>query len=347
MKIKGNDVESFLGSFGEDIAGILLYGPDTGLVHERADRVVATVAGDASDPFRVSELTPDRLQDQPTILADEGAALTFGGGRRVLRLRPAGDKQTVAIASFLKASTGGLLVAEGGDLGPRSSLRTLFETAKNAAALPCYRDEGGNLERFVVDELSRHGLQAADEAREYLARMLGGDRAVTRRELEKLATYVGPSSAGRSISLAEVTACVGDSAALTVEDLVFAVGDGDLATVDRLTDRVLAEGTSPVGVLRAAARHFLRLHLLAAADGDREVLIRALKPPVIFKRHAALYEQFRRWPPVRLRQAITRLTRAELDCKSTRAPAEALCRRTLMELAAHAPRRSRPVRSNL
>jgi len=59
-----------------------------------------------------------------------------------------------------------------------------------------------------------------------------------------------------------------------VDDLVFALGDGDLAAVERLADRVLAEGATPVAILRMAGRHFLRLHLVASAE-DRERAIRS------------------------------------------------------------------------
>src|SRR5262245_27650081 len=148
MKVTGRNIESFLRDVDAAVAAVLLYGPDAGLVRERADRLTALVAGDATDPFRVSEVTPDRLRDQPSLLSDEAAALTFGGGRRVVRLRNAGDGQSVAVQSFLRAPAGdGLLIVEADELGPRSSLRQLFEAAGNAAALPCYRDETGDLAR--------------------------------------------------------------------------------------------------------------------------------------------------------------------------------------------------------
>ncbi|MGE0119332.1 MAG: DNA polymerase III subunit delta [Dongiaceae bacterium] len=333
MKIANRNIGSFLNKVDDGITAVLIYGPDAGLVRERADRLTAAVAGDASDPFRVSDIvTPERLRDQPSLLMDEAAALTFGGSRRVVRLRTAGDGQSGAIAAFLKSEPGGLLVAEGDELGPRSALRQLFEAADNAAALPCYRDEGADLARFVTDELRREGLQLADETRDFLAGALGGDRAVTRREIEKIVAYMGP--AGGTVGLADAVACVGDNAALSVDDLVFAVGDGDLAAVDRLTDRVLQEGTAAVAVLRAAARHFLRLHLVSAANGDSERMIRTLKPPVFYKYQSRMQEQTRRWSPARLHQALSRLTRAEMDCKSTGMPADVLCRRSLLEVAA-------------
>jgi DNA polymerase-3 subunit delta len=341
MKVAGRNIESFLRGVDSAVAAVLFYGPDAGLVHERADRLTAIVAGDAADPFRVAEITAERLRDQPSLLSDEAAALSFGGGRRVVRLRNASDSQSAAVGSFLESPAGdGLVIVEANELGPRSSLRQLFEAADNAAALPCYRDEAGDLGRLIAEELGRAGLRLTDEARDYLTGALGGDRGVTRRELEKIVSYMGPPESAPPLGLADALACVGDSAALSVDDLVFALGDGDLAAVERLTDRTLAEGTTPVAVLRAASRHFLRLHLAASAD-DRERAIRSLKPPVFYKYVPRLQEQVRQWAPARLHQSLERLTRAEMDCKRTGMPAEVLCRRVLLEIAAQAPRRAR------
>ncbi len=341
MKLTGRNIESFLRGVDAAVAAVLFYGPDAGLVHERADRLTTAVAGDAADPFRVSEVTVEQLRDQPSLLSDEASAFSFGGGRRVVRLRNAGDSQSAAIASFLSSPAGGgLVIVEAAELGPRSSLRQLFEASDNAAALPCYRDAAGDLARLIGEELERAGLRLTGEARDYLAGALGGDRGVTRRELEKIVSYMGPSASARPLELADAIACVGDSAASSVDDLVFALGDGDFAAVERLTDRALAEGTTPVAILRTAGRHFLRLHLLAAAE-DRERAIRTLKPPVFYKYVPRLHEQVRHWAPSRLHQALDRLTRAEMDCKRTGMPAEVLCRRVLLEIAAQAPRRSR------
>ena len=64
--------------------------------------------------------------------------------------------------------------------------------------------------------------EASPEALAYLAANLGGDRQLTRRELEKLVLYKG--DAGGRVELADALACVGDSADLTLDDLAYAVG---------------------------------------------------------------------------------------------------------------------------
>lgn len=338
MKIQAKNTESLLRGVGPEVAAVLLYGPDAGLVRERSDRLVAAVAGNAADPFAVSEIPIERLREQASLIADEAAALSFGGSRRIVRLRGAGDGQSRIIEGFLRAPSGGLLVVEAEELGPRSSLRLLFEEARHAAAIPCYREEGEDLGRFIADEVRRAGLGLSDDARDYLVATLGGDRGVTRREIEKLLAYKGQPGPGAKVELADVMACVGDGSPRSVDELAFTVAEGDVGAADRLTGRVLEEGSNAVTVLRAAARHFMRLHLVASAEGDRERAMKSLRPPVFFKQQAQFHSQARRWSPRRLHGAIDRLLRAEMDCKRTGMPAEALCRQALIEIASRAPR---------
>ncbi|MGE5503325.1 MAG: DNA polymerase III subunit delta, partial [Actinomycetota bacterium] len=117
-----SQTEAFLKAPPAAIRAVLVYGPDAGLVRERAQRLVRTVVPDPSDPFRVAELTPASLKDDPARLADEAAAIALTGGRRAVVLRDAGDTVSGPVGSFLANAKGdGLVVIEGGDLGPRSS----------------------------------------------------------------------------------------------------------------------------------------------------------------------------------------------------------------------------------
>ena len=180
MKIAAGRVEGFVKAPDGNARAILVYGPDSGLVRERVDRLVKAVVDDPKDPFRIAELTPARLKDDPARLADEAAAIALTGGRRVVIVRDAGDSVATAIASFLADPKGdALVVLEGGELGPRSSLRKLFEGADNAAALACYADEGGNLAAVIQEELKAAGLTAEPDALGFLADHLGGDRRLT------------------------------------------------------------------------------------------------------------------------------------------------------------------------
>ncbi|MCP5368821.1 MAG: DNA polymerase III subunit delta [Hyphomicrobiales bacterium] len=345
MKLTGARLDRFLAAPDPDVACVLVYGPDQGLVRERADALARHVVADAADPFRVVELTGAAIKADPARLADEAMALSMVGGRRVVRLREAAD----AIAPVLGDLLGGptpeaLVVVEAGDLSPRSSLRKLFEGADAGAAIACYADDAGSLRKVISETLGAHGLVPTRDALDFLAGHLGSDRGVTRGELEKLALYKGPvEGGGGQVTLDDVLASVGDSGAVSVEALVYAAADGDLAALDQALERVLAEGIHGVAVVRAAQRHFQRLHqaaALVAAGRSPAEAVKSLRPPLIFKVVNRFQAQLRLWDKVKLGQAFDLMVRAEADMKSTGMPEHLICGRMLMGLASAARRRS-------
>ena len=317
MKIDYKGVERFLKSPDPAARAILVFGPDDGLVRERAAMLARGVVPDLNDPFRVAEFTGDVLAGDPAKLADEAAALAFGGGRRVVRVRGCGNATAPAFKSFLDDPVGdALVVADAGELDGRSALRKLFEGAENAAALACYPDEGRDLAAVIRATLQQEGVRATDEALAWLAQRLGGDRAATRGELAKLAIHAGR---GTEVDLAQARAVVGETAEVDAEDAALAAALGDPATLARALDRLDAEGASAVNVLRAAQRLFTRLHLCAChvAEGeDVAAAMSKLRPPVFWKDQDAYRRALRRLDDRAAGRALRLLLAAERSAKS-------------------------------
>ncbi|HEX5078353.1 MAG TPA: DNA polymerase III subunit delta [Geminicoccaceae bacterium] len=333
MKIAGARVESLLGRPDPALSAVLLYGPDEGLVRERALRVVRAVLPDPRDPFGLTELAADAVRADPALLADEARALCFGGGRRVVRLRQASDQLSAACRAVLDLpSVAALVVVDAGELGKASSLRRLFEAAPNAAAIACWREEGRALAGTLREQLGALGLRPDAEAEAWLAQHLGADRGITASELAKLDLYLGPAAAGRGprpVTLQDVAAVIGDSAALGFDDLVHAAALGRAAEVERGMSRLLAEGQSPVSLLRALANHFGRLYQLAClveAGEPAERVIETARPPIHLRRRGSFQVELRRWSAAMLAAQAGRLLEAEIGCKTTGRPAAELCR---------------------
>ncbi len=339
MKVTGRDVAAFLRRPDPACTAILVYGPDRGLVRERADSLAATVVDDLDDPFRVTTLAGDSLAADPARLADEAAALSLTGGRRLVRVRGGVDSSAKIFETLLGGGEGGaLVIVEGADLSPRSTLRRMFEKAANAAAVPCYGDDQRSLRQVIGEVLGGHGQTPSSDAMAYLVGNLGSDRMVTRNELEKLALYVGRPG---PVELDDVLACIGDNAAASLDDVVFATAGGNGIALDRALQRAFLEGNHSVGILRAVSRHLQRLHLAGAqiaAGKTPQQAMASLRPPVFFKFTKPFLAQLHGWPAPRLGEALEAVTRAEMDCKTTGMPVEAVCGRALMRIAQMAAR---------
>jgi DNA polymerase-3 subunit delta len=325
------------------LRAVLFYGPDGGLAHERAVALVRHVAGQTDDPFRVVELTPALLKDDPARLADEIAALSLTGGRRAIWVRDAGDALSGGpLGDVLDGSAddrGGdtVVVLEAGDLPARSSLRKLVEGSERAVAVGCYHDETRDVTGVIRDSMAKHGLAVSPDALRYLAENMGGDRLITRGELDKLALYMlGGDGVPRQVELADAVATVGDSAAIAIDDVVGATAEGRPLDLERALGRALADGESPVRVVRACLQHFQRLHLVAArvgAGASADEAIAALRPPPFRRDAERMARQLPRWSPRRLAAALDRLLQAEIECKSTALPDDTMCARALLDLA--------------
>lgn len=336
MKLTAAQTTAFLQKPDPKARVVLIYGPDAGLVRERADILAKKTVPDLQDPFRVALLTGAMIAEDPARLMDEMAAMSFGGGQRLVRVQHAVEGMGGALTSLLAdmPATDGLLLIEGGDLDKRSKIRSACEGDAQAVAIACYVEEGAARQRAIADILKAEGVSASRDVVMFLGDVLPPDRMAMRSELEKLALYAKGTS---GIAIEDVRAVVQDAGAAELDDLVYAVGGGDTKKARLLIDRLLEEQTSTVAILRAAQRHFLRLQW-ARAQMDQGAsageAVKKLQPPVFWKYVEPMSAQLPRWSSVRISRALERLYEAEAAVKRTGTPDHALCAQTLLGLAA-------------
>ena len=340
MIVKPAEADRFAANPPKGLVAALVFGPDQGLVRERAERMAKTVVPDLNDAFQVSELDDAALTTDPARLADEAAAISMLGGRRVVRVRGAGNALAKLFEGFLGDPKGdALIVVEAGDLNKSSALRKAFESAKNGAAIPCYADNARNLAGVVREAMTAEGLTITADAVEDAVSRLGSDRGITRRELEKLALYAKDTG---KVTLEDVRAVMGDEAETRVEEACDAAGEGDLKKLDLALTRLWRDDTSPIAVLRVTMSHFQRVALAKAQSQRGESLdgvMRKLRPPIHFMRTSSFKMQASRWSEARLAEALDLLLETETLCKTTGVPGEAVCGRALFNVASMAKMR--------
>src|SRR6195952_4398798 len=149
VALRGKEIDAFLARPDAARPIILLYGPDAGLVPERADALLASAVDDLNDSFSLVRLGGGGSASEPPRLVQEAMTVPLFGGRRAIRVR-AGSRSFAsgvdALADMpLKDCR---IVIEAGELRPESPLRKACERAKTAVAIACYPDTERDLAKL-------------------------------------------------------------------------------------------------------------------------------------------------------------------------------------------------------
>src|ERR1700681_3136065 len=142
VALKAADVDRFVARPDPGKPIVLVFGPDAGLVRERADALIRSAVDDVRDPFALALLEGDTLADAPERLVEEAHTIPLFGGRRAILVNAGARDFTAAEERLLAAPPGGdcRIVIEAGVLKRNAPLLTLCERPPIAAALPCYAD---------------------------------------------------------------------------------------------------------------------------------------------------------------------------------------------------------------
>ena len=340
VAVKANQAASFLKSLDARIVAVLTYGPDAGLVSERARDAAERMAARDNPPGEIQRIEDADLDSDPDRLHIELQTVAMFGGRKVVRTTASRKVTAPFLKSLLEpGAMTGALVVEAGNLKADEGLRALFERSANAVAIPCFGDEGRDLEQVVRDTLAAAGHDITPDARQLLVSRLGADRALSRSELEKLMLY---SHGTKTIDIEAVEAVVGDAAEQVVDTILLAASGGMGRRAVNEFDRAVSAGESPQMLISAVQRHFQRLHRLRGgveAGRSFDDAARGLRPPLHFKSKGVIEQHCRAWDIPRLDRAIAVISRAAKAARLSSQLEATIAERLLLELATMAGRR--------
>jgi len=331
--LKAHEVERFVRRPDLEAGILLVYGPDSGLVRETAQRLVRHYAGTGSDGMGLVTLDGAELDGDPGRLLVEAGTSSLFGERRVVRVRNAGKGLAPPLAALAADPLDAIVVVEAGNLAPRDALRALVEASKVGRALPCYADSDETILKLIAETFAGAGIAAGPEVAATLRDQLGNDREVTRRELEKLVLFADQN---KVLTRDDVLTLCADNAALVLDEVADAIGTGHAQKLDAALGRALAAAINPQQLLAAVMSHFTQLRRwrtdVEAGRTPRDVLD-AARPRPHFSRRAALEQQLRLWSDAALARATDRLHAATGESRRTYARAETIMRRVFLALA--------------
>ena len=340
VALRGKDVDSFLARPDPGRPIILLYGPDAGLVRERADALMASAVDDPNDPFSLVRLDGDDLASEPSRLVDEAMTVPLFGGRRAIRVK-AGTRSFASGVDTLADSAikDCRIVIEAGELRPESPLRKACERAKTAVAIACYPDTERDLAQLIDDELRASDLRIAQDARATLMSLLGGDRQASRNELRKIGLY---AHGQREVTLDDVMAVVSDASELKVDPIVDGAFAGQAAVVESEFTKAMVAGTYPGMIISAAQRQVAALHkaaLMMEGGASASSAVDGGFPRLHFSRKTAVETALRNFSAARLVLVMDQLATTALEVRKQSSLAPVIAQRALMSIAVNARRR--------
>ncbi len=339
---KAYEVQGWLNRPDPKTAIVLLYGPDRGLVSERAKAFAEKTGVPLDDPFSVVRLDAAEADQQGRLL-DEALTVPMFAAQRLLWLRNVGAQKNIADdVKVLCADTpkDAIILIEAGELKKGAGLRSAVEASPSAIALPCYGDESRDLDQLIDQVLGEQNIRIGLDARAALKRSLGGDRLASRGELQKLALYATDKG---EVTVDDVRLLTGDVSEQSLDDAIDAVLEGRVRDFDAMFQRHAQAGGQTFLALSGMSRQLLALQLMradldAGKRGAGEI-IAAARPPIFFSRKKTMELALRRFSAPFLTRALERLHAAVLQTRRRPDLAAAVTRQALLAIAIESARR--------
>jgi DNA polymerase-3 subunit delta len=341
-EVKSHEFDGFLQK-PLSVRIFVIYGPDRGLVSERAGQIAKQTGVALDDPFSLEKLDGSDLQQDPGRLLDEVNSIGLFGGEKLVWLRAAGTEKALIDGFALLAKeppTNSFVLLEAGDLKKGASLRKLAETSRSIVAIACYADDARAVNALIDQELGQENLRISSAARQSLVEVLGGDRIASRNEIRKLAIYC------RGLPMVEeehIIDIVGDASAISVDDAIDAILKGDPDGLNHALRKITASKTAVFLVLQACLKQFQLLDLMRSEMDEKKQqpgqVLATSGRHLHFRRKPLVEAALRHWSGPAIQRELTRLNAAIYQSRARQSLEDSIAMQTLLSITLQSVKR--------
>lgn len=342
VEIKSHDFDRFAKSTIASYRIFLVYGPDRGLVSERAAVIAAKSGVPINDPFAMVRLDSSDLAGDPARVADEVGAFGLFGGKKLIWVKAGGtEKPLVEALQILsgESPSENILLIEAGDVKKGAGVRKIGDSAQSVASIPCYADDARAMNSLIEDELRAENLSITSAAKERLLEALGGDRIASRGEIKKLALYRRGQG---SIDEQHVVDIIGDASAVSTDDAVDAVLDGDVERLNLAFSKVVASKTPIFLILQSCLRQFQTLDIMRSEMDDKNTqpaqIMQTLGRHIHFRRKPIMERALHRWSSQMIARESARIQSAILQTRQRQSLEDSIAFHLLMSITLQSAR---------
>ena len=261
MKVQANKVDEFIKTFDKNLRGVLIYGPDAGLVLIRKNEILQKVLPDYKNSLSLITLNTSIIKDKPTIVSDEYNSVSlFGSDKKVILIEDAENSVSKALETIFSKpqNTENFIIVTSDDLDSKSTLKKFAEYNQYFASLPCYKDDVNSIMQIVNLKLRKEGFKYNADVVKYLAESFGGNRLIILTELDKLIIYKGDD---KNLTLDDVKVCIQDNSEANLGDFINNFASFEFDKAYKELQNLYSEGVFPIVVIRSLIAYFLKLQL--------------------------------------------------------------------------------------
>ncbi|MCE3255893.1 MAG: polymerase delta subunit [Rickettsiaceae bacterium] len=332
MQIKPFQADSFINTIAQnkEIFAALVYGPESGLVSIRSKKIATSIVADLSDAFLVVSLNEKQIDEDKGLLADEFAAISMLGGRKLIMV-DGGNKVTESLKMIFEAPkkqsdfkiTGdNFILISAGDLDKSSSLRKFAETSPYIASIACYEDDAATISGIIRQKFKEQNFTFEEEAVPLLIEKFGKNRQIILNEIDKLALFMGKE---KHITTDILQDSIADLAEISAFQLVEEFANRDLKKSILLLEKLFAEKTSAITIIRFITNYFTKLSLAKNALENGSNLDLEMKiHNIFFKQQASFKKHLQMWSQQSINILFLKLQELEVKCKNSNFDSELL-----------------------
>ena len=315
MKIQNFAIDNFIDKELSQINAALLYGPDQGLVQIRKDNIIRKILGEKYDPMLLVKFDAAELLKDADKLYQEVTNISLIAGRKLIVISNVTNLFHKIIKECLSyKNSEDFIILTAAELTPASTVRKLFETENNIAALPCYVDDMQTIANIVRQELQQ--FKPSSEIIQYISYNLSGNRLMIMQELQKIKLFCYNKD---NLDIAVVKNLLTEGKLHEFQDLANQIAYKNPEKALALLETLLLAGFPAASLIRVISNYLnriLEVQELQEIYGNFNDAVKSLKPPVFFKQKDILKQHIALWHKKELTVILNKLTELEITCKT-------------------------------
>ena len=265
----------------------LIHGQDRGKVNEKSLEIINRINFLNQNSLETIIFDTDEFYKSDNYFYDLVYQKSFFNKITLIRINLdlfKAEKDILIALENLDTQKANYVIIESKYLSKNSLIASLFKKNNTHALITCYQET--NIKKSVIKYLKLYSLSLDNTSLNYLIDKFGNDTLITKNEIKKLALY----SNGEQVSYTDILEAIGDNSLITLNELTDSIGIEKKIKINYLYEKTLNLGLNYIVFLRSISRH-LRIILEAKSNNIHNA--KNIRPLIHFSRHSKINKQIK------------------------------------------------------